>query len=295
MTLLLVLAAGALGRVGLLASGASVATQVPSATVQSPTSLCTALASVDRGQERKIVVSGVYRVGYEAEILYDPQQLRCDEDVQPLTWIEFADDADTTALDKILEKGDRGYVDDRAYVTFAGTLFGPRPLEPDTPALPDKWSAGDRTRGTRYGHRNGYRTQMVVTRVVAAARVPAETPWSPRDFPADLAERQLTFRQGTFPFYPYDALGAGIEGEVEVEVTLKEGKVVATRVLAGDRALAAAAVGNLETWTFSADINKTFVTRFVYALERRFGPRKQQRIEVDMPTLVRITAPRNGW
>jgi len=158
-----------------------------------------------------------------------------------------------------------GGFDDRVYVTFAGTLFGPRPLEPDTPALPDKWSAGDRTRGTRYGHRNAYRTQLLVSRVVAAARVPAETPWSPRSFPDDLAERKLTFRQGTFPYYPYDALVAGIEGQVEVEVTLKEGKVVATLTLAGDRALAAAAIGNIETWTFSSDVNKTFVTRFVYS------------------------------
>ena len=289
LTLLLALAVGALGRAGLLASGAGVATQVPSATVRSPTSLCSALASVDRGQERTIVVSGVFRVGYEASILYDPQELQCDEDVQPSTWIRFSDDADTTVLDKVLEK------DDRADVTFEGTLFGPRPLEPDTPVLPDKMSAGDRTRGTRYGHLNRYRTQLLVNRVLAVARVPSGVPWSPRSVPMDLAERELTFRQGSFPFYPYAALEAGIEGEVEVEVTLKEGKVVTTRVLAGDRALAAAAVGNIETWTFSPDINKTFVTRFVYALERRFGPLKQQRIEVDMPALVRITAPRNGW
>ncbi|HVR06409.1 MAG TPA: TonB family protein [Thermoanaerobaculia bacterium] len=287
MTRYLALAASLLGN-AVLPAGAGVAPQVPS-DLQAPTSLCIALASVDRGQERTIVVSGVYRVGYEAAILYDPQQLRCDEDVQPLTWIEFAKDADTTVLDKILEK------DDRAYVTFSGTLFGPPPLEPDTPKLPDKWSAGDRMRGTRYGHQNHYRTQLLVSRVVAAARVPAATPWSPPSSPADLAERELTFRSADFPIYPYSARLAGIEGEVEVEVTVKEGKVVATRVLAGDRALAVAAVANIETWTFSPDVNKTFVTRFVYTLERRFGPLKQQRIEVEMPTLVRITAPRNGW
>jgi hypothetical protein len=294
LTRCLALAAGVLGGAVLPAGGAGVAPQVPS-DLQSQTSLCTALASVDRGQERKIVVSGVYRVGYEAAILYDPQQLRCDEDVQPSTWIDFEDGADTTVLTKILKKSEMGGFDDRAYVTFAGTLFGPRPLDPDTPALPDKMSAGDRTRGTRYGHMNRYRTHMVVTQVVAAARVPAATPWSPPSSPADLAERELTFRSADFPVYPYGARLAGIEGEVEVEVTLKEGKVVATRVLAGDRALAAAAVGNIETWTFSPDVNKTFVTRFVYALERRFGALNQQRIEVDMPTLVTITAPRNGW
>ena len=291
MTLLLSLAAGVLAKAVISAFGAVVPPKAPSATTPLPTSLCAALESVDRGQELKVVVSGVYAVSYEFQTLYDPNQLSCEADLQPRTWIEFAPKFDPTPLSKILSK------DRRAYVTFEGTLFGPAPLEPDTPKLPDKWSAGDRMRGTRYGHSNLFRTQMVVTRVLAAGRVPEATPWGAPQPPQDLLRRDLQLQRADLPTYPYSARMAGLDGEVEVEVTLKDGKVAATRVIAGDRALTVAAVANIETWTFDADVNQTFTTRFVYALERRFGPMHSQKLELelDLPFSVRITAPRNGW
>jgi outer membrane biosynthesis protein TonB len=138
---------------------------------------------------------------------------------------------------------------------------------------------------------------MVVTRVLAARRVPKATPWGAEWSPQELAQRRLQLQGADLPTYPYIARLAGLEGEVEVEVTLKDGKVAATRVIAGDRALATATVANIETWTFDANVSETFTTRFVYALERRFGPMHSQKFEVklDLPSSVRITAPRNGW
>jgi TonB family protein len=289
MTFSISLAAGVLANSAFLAVAAGAAQNASSVTKPAATPLCAALQSVDRGQQVPIVVSGIYAVGHETQILYDPQQPSCEEDVQPSTWVEVAKGADTTLLTRLIEE------DRRAYVTFEGTLFSPAPLKPGTPKLPDKWSASDRMRGTRYGHMNAFRTQIVVTRVDTAARVPVSTPWNTASFPSDLSQRELQLLHAELPFYPYGARLAGLEGEVQVEVTLKEGKVVATHVISGDRALAAAAVENIKTWTFSTDANQRFTTRFLYVLERRFGKLNSQKIELDVPTLVRITAPRNGW
>jgi hypothetical protein len=290
VTFLLSLAAGVLAKAVILADGAGMAPKAE--TAPPPTALCAALASVDRGQEQKVVVSGIYTVGYEDQRLYDPDQLRCAEDVAPATWIEFAPGGvDATQLSKLIRD------DRRAYVTFEGTLFGPPPLGPDSPKAHAAMSAALRMRGGRYGHMSGYRTQMVVTRVLAAGRVPKETPWGGEWSPQELAQRRLQLQRADLPTYPYSARLAGLEGEVEVEVTLKDGKVAATRVITGDRALAAAAVANIETWTFAADVSETFTTRFIYALDRRFGPMHSQKaeLELDLPFSVRITAPRNGW
>ena len=272
-----------------LAAGAGAAPDA-SATKQPTTSLCAALQSVDRGHELPIVVSGIFAVGRESQFLWDPRQPSCEEDVQPSTWVEFAKGAeDTTPLTKLLEK------DRRAYVTFEGTLFGPAPLRPDFLRLADQLSAAYRTEGTTYGHMNAFRTKLVVTRVDAAARVPESAPWNwVRDRPG-ASQHDLQLLHAGLPLYPDGARIAGLDGEVQVEVTLKAGKVAATHVLAGDRALAAAAVANLQTWTFFPEIDETFITRYIYVLERRFGQQGDQKIELHIPSLVRITAPRNGW
>jgi Gram-negative bacterial TonB protein C-terminal len=289
MTSSISLAAGVLANAVFLAAGAGAAPDAP-ATKPPTTSLCAALQSVDRGQELPVVISGIFAIGHESQILWDPRQPSCEEDVQPSTWVELAEGAeDTTPLRKLLEE------DRRAYVTFAGTLFGPAPLQPDFPRLADPMSASYRTEGTTYGHLNAFRTKLVVTRVDAATRVPPSTPWNwVRDRPA-ASRRDLQLLHAGLPLYPDGARVAGLQGEVQVEVTLKAGKVAATRVIAGDRALAAAAVANVQTWTFPPDIDETFVTRFVYVLEQRFGQQGNQQIELHLPSLVRITAPRNGW
>lgn len=289
MTFSISLAAGVLANAVFLAAGAGAA-QNPSSVIKQPTtSLCAALQTVDRGQELPIVVSGVFVGEFEGQFLYDPQQPSCGEDVQPSTWVEFAKGAVTTQLTRLIEK------DRRAYVTFEGILFGPAPLQPDDLRLPDKWSGNYRTRGTTYGHMNAFRTQLIVARVAAAAQVPESTPWNwVRDHSA-ASQHDLQLLHADLPLYPEGARVAGLEGEVEIEVTVKGGKVAATRVITGDRALAAAATRSIETWTFSPEIDETLVTRFVYVLERRFGEASDQKVDLHIPSLVRITAPRNGW
>jgi TonB family protein len=291
MTILVSIVVGVLANAAILAGGATSGAQPASpVTTQPTTSLCAALQSVDRGQSLPVVVSGIYAVSSERQVLNDPTQPSCEEDVQPSTWVEFAAGAENTALlTKLLQE------DHRAYVTFEGILAGPGALAPDTPKLPDKWSASDRMRGTRYGHQNAFRTQLVVTRVDAASRVPAATPWNMVYFPPDLTQREMQLLRSDLPSYPFGARLAGLEGEVKVEVTLQAGRVAAARVIAGDRALAAAAVSNIKTWTFSPEVEGKFVTRFLYVLAKQFGKQSSQTIELDVPSLVRITAPRNGW
>src|SRR5437588_6267656 len=157
MTFLLSLAAGVLAKTLLLGNSAGMPPKASVGTTPLPMSLCAALASVDRGQQLRVVVSGVYAFSYEHAWLYDPNQLLCEADVKPHTAIEFAPGFDPTPLSKFIRDG-------RAYVTFEGTLFGPAPLEPDNPKLPDKWSAGLRMGDSRYGHMSAYRTQLRVTR-----------------------------------------------------------------------------------------------------------------------------------
>src|SRR5205807_2589443 len=141
-----------------------------------------------------------------------------------------------------------------------GTLFGPAPLRPDFPRLAGRLSASYRAEGTTYGYMRAFRTKLVVTRVHAAARVPESTPWNwVRDRPG-ASQRDLQLLRADLPLYPDGARVAGLEGEVKVEVTLKEGKVAATRVIAGDRALAAAAIASIQTWTFFPEIDETFIT-----------------------------------
>jgi hypothetical protein len=288
MTFSISLAAGVLANAVFLAAGAGAAQNASSTPKQPATTLCAALTSVDRGQELPIVVSGIY--GYEAQILWDPRQPSCEEDVQPSTWVEFAKGVENTALLTKLMDEDR-----RAYVTLEGTLFGPAPLHPDFLRLADQLSASYRTEGTTYGHMNAFRTKLVVTRVDAAARVPESTPWNwVRDRPG-ASRRDLQLLHAGLPLYPDGARIAGLQSEVQVEVILKGGKVAATHVIAGDRALAAAAVANIQTWTFFPEIDETFITRFVYVLGRRFGQQNDQQIELHIPSLVTITAPRNGW
>jgi hypothetical protein len=62
MTFLLSLAASVLAKALLLGSSAGVAPKASAGTTPLPTSLCAALASVDRGEEQKIMVSGIYAV-----------------------------------------------------------------------------------------------------------------------------------------------------------------------------------------------------------------------------------------
>lgn len=253
-------------------------------------SICSILETIKGGDQIPVVVSGIYAVGQEMQILYDPSQLKCKVDVQPSTWVEFSPTvADVTQLDYLLEH------DRRAYVTLKGTFFGPNRLGPDDRALNWMIAYAQRTRGGRYGHMGAFRTKFVVDAVIEAMPVPASVSWNAIWRPNSAAE-SVEIESAEMPRYPTLAYRAGISGEVEIEVKVSSGKVMETKVKSGDRMLAPEAERNIRTWKFNSGVTSTFTSKFVYLLEK--GPRRPDRnpkIELEYPFLVKITAPYFGW
>jgi hypothetical protein len=56
--------------------------------------LCSLLERIEPGEVLPVVVSGVYQVAYEAQVLADPTRPPCQRDVQPVTWVELAPNAE---------------------------------------------------------------------------------------------------------------------------------------------------------------------------------------------------------
>ena len=101
----------------------------------------------------------------------------------------------------------------------------------------------------------------------------------------------LRLEHAEVPMYPQLARTARISGTVEVQVTVKDGKVVNTEVKSGPRILATATVENIHSWHFYPLVNATFATRFVYQLETKKALDPQNpRVELQLPLLAKVTA-----
>jgi len=250
--------------------------------------LCDALESVREGQRLPIVVSGIYTVGLEHRVFFDPAEPECATEIQPATWVEFAPGAELppslTAL--LAESG-------RAFVTFCGELFGPGMVGPDDRSLPLYAAFANRVGARRYGHFQAFRTKLVVSEVVAAQPVPPGTvtrglgDWAPARAAVD-----WEVQHAEVPRYPGLAQRGGISGTVVIDVTVIDGEVGATEVRSGDRMLVDAAIVNIGTWRFKPNTNGTFTTTFFYQLERRRrGSGQGVTIELELPERVRVVAP----
>jgi len=256
--------------------------------------LCDLLTSVQPGEHRVVTTSGVYIADYEDSALFDPNEVRCQEDVQPEVWIEFAPGVRTAALSKLMETSGALGVRRRAYVTFTGILYGPGAIGPDDRSFPSIAAFANRTANRRYGHLSGYRVKLVVEEVNQVAAVPDSVPWT-RPSGRSTASTPVVER-AEVPRYPAMAWNAGISGSVTIEVTVTAGEVSATVVKSGDRMLSGEAVKNVKTWQFAPGTNATFTATFVYDLEQRStGASSAPRIELRLPETVHITAASNGW
>src|SRR5712691_11501908 len=80
-------------------------------------------------------------------------------------------------------------------------------------------------------------------------------------------QRDLRLEHADVPMYPQLARSARIVGTVEVQVTVKDGKVVNTEVKSGPAVLARATAENIQSWRFYPLVNATFITTFIYQLE----------------------------
>lgn len=250
--------------------------------------LCEALEGIGADQRQTVVVSGIYAVGFEASVLYSPKQPTCFTNVQPVTWVEFAEGTERTdSLVSILKRTDR------ALVTLKGELHGPRGAGPDDVSKPLYVAHASRVGARGYGHLNAFRTKLVVLEVLSAIAVPTSIPkdatW--REQP----ERMPDVVSAEVPRYPQMAQVAGISGTVFVEVTVKDGRVVKVERKSGDRLLAQGASANIETWRFKPTTSAIFLTTFVYSLERRRAGDRGTRVEVALPETVRVVAPQDDW
>lgn len=254
----------------------------------SPPTLCSLLESIRPGEQREVEVSGVFGGSLEYQYLYEPRTPLCSLDVQPVTWVDFADDVR-------YEPAFRKSGASRRYVTFRGVLHGPGIVEEDDLSLPLIGSYANRTAFDRYGHMGGFRTKLVVREVVEFSPVPEDIV-----HPVFVGRPEIAspprVQAGTLPQYPENARRAGIEGMVEMKVVVEGGEMKSVDRISGDRILALASRAAIETWSFDSAYSGTFVSTFHYRLElRSLGANPNPTIVMQLPTSVRLTAPGDGW
>jgi Gram-negative bacterial TonB protein C-terminal len=257
--------------------------------VQSLASFCGALQTVEPGDRIPVCLTGIYLVGPEHQLFYDPKQPSCEANIQPSTWVEFGPgEPHNEVLERLLKQSGR------AFVTLLGELYGPGPAGPDDSSLAPNVALANRVEGRRYGHLNAFRTKLVVDKILSVAPVPTSQPWDAVWADPTGAQR-LAVLAARVPWYPALARRAGISGAVVAEVLVKDGQVVSVDMKSGDRALIAGTVANIDTWRFEPGTNATFTTTFVYQLERRAAGDEGPRIELHLPDSVTVTAASYDW
>lgn len=269
---------------------APAAVQVSGAHDYKNVGLCHALENIRSGEVLPVIVDGVYQEDLEFQVFFDPLQPACNSQVQPATWVEFAStvpQADELAAHLRRSK--------RASVRFRGLLYGPGEVQPDDPSVPFAAAFAKRTRGLRYGHLNQFRTKLVVQAVLNVRPVAGDIPWvwgakPPGSNVPSGPSRML------MPRYPESALRYGIEGKVVVQVAVEGGGVAKTEVISGDRALVAATVTNIESWSFEPERKGHFVVTFIFSIEDGSNEEGgRSRVEFVFPDAVRVVAPPYKW
>ena len=252
-------------------------------------SFCRALEEIKPGETIPVVVSGVYEVSYEFAVFFDPAQPVCKTDVQPATWVDFAQGFKQDKTLSAIVRRDR-----RALVTFQGRLVGPGVVGPDDPSLPFAAAFSNRIARRRYGHLNSFRTRFEVDAVSDVSAVPESVPWEWGGEPSPAGGPPVPLRIA-IPQYPEPARKLGIEGSVTLEVSVREGQVQTARVTSGDRVLAGAAEANVRTWVFDPGTSTAITPTFVYRLEDRQGGDQAVRLELKLPERLVITAASFRW
>ncbi len=94
------------------------------------------------------------------------------------------------------------------------------------------------------------------------------------------------------PLYPALAVAARQSGTVRVRVSIKGGAVVsADTESSAPSVLVHAAKENARTWQFAPDVTSTLDVTYIYELAKdESGVRQNPRVEMQLPSLVKITA-----
>jgi hypothetical protein len=95
------------------------------------------------------------------------------------------------------------------------------------------------------------------------------------------------------PLYPPLARAASVQGVVHVNITTDGHRVVAARIVDGNKLLAAAAESNVRTWTFSLHEPTVFVVTYNYKLVTKWaGDPNNPEVVLQLPTKIEISTKR---
>lgn len=242
--------------------------------------LCRALESLRVGDQIPVVVSGIYTVDY----MFDPDELQCHSDVEPLTCVEFGPGV-------VVPEGFDAFQNEwgthRVSVTFRGVLYGP----PDVPVPPFDPSVSSAHRALlRNSQRtlycgNRYRTKLVVHSVDSFGPVPEATPWPEQQHHEDVPMPL----EMALPRYPPIARKIDYEGVALVAVTVVAGEVTDARIQFGDAVVVTEVLANVQTWRFASDVSTSFTVEYDFHLETRtVSQGKNPRFEMRLPTYVKV-------
>jgi hypothetical protein len=251
---------------------------------------CFLLENLNAGDVQEVFIEGIILAGEENRAFFDPYQPYCSMSVQPSSWVEYEASLELPDEFKRLMR-ENGFV----HVRINADLWGPAVFPPDDTSLPLDIAYAKRVAGSqRFGHLGGFRTKVVVKKIVEFSRVADDMLVLPAyQDPLPLSSDPASL---DFPQYPQRARFLQISGEVIITVRIENGRVVQSRVSYGDRILAAAAAANVKTWVFADSKNESFSVVFRYILEQRpLGSPSGTRVEFQLPYEVRITAKQNDW
>lgn len=236
--------------------------------------LCDLQRTAKQGEQRSVLVEGIYSDGFEMGVLTD------DACPSEHTWVEL--DVQSTANKEML----RSILDTagQADVVFEGEFYGPGVPDPKLPeSIRKSYQPG-------WGHLGAFRTKLVV-HAIQSVKVPAAHPAS-----ADLNYNAPILKEAAQPRYPPIAKAAHVTGKVSVRVTVKDGQVVKTDVVsklnpAEQRFLETPTVENLKTWRFADDVTTEFTVTYTYAISGDETDAPTNPIVEMLPSLdVNITA-----
>lgn len=269
-----------------------VATTANAGSVTPVHDFCGALSAVERGGVLPVELRGAVLLGFELQVFFDPNQVKCELDIQPSSWLEFSPSS-RGELGRL-----RGSKSDSEIllVSLRGDLEGPPVLGPDRPELSESLAYVQRTAGSGYGHGNAFRTRIIVREILSASPAPSDLSVRPVVSRSSYSESRLDILHAELPVYPARAQRAGLEGDVEVQFSVRDGRLEGSAVVSGDRMFHDEARTFVHGLRFDPRASFRQTLRIEYRLERRLmSEHRNARIELDLPGLVRITAARDDW
>ena len=252
--------------------------------------LCEALSLVGAGGSVPVLLTGVYDVGVEHSVLYDPEARSCPEDVQPETWLAVGPEVKVPDSLKMLLAAHG-----RALVSVRGRLLGPKPARADLSADPAWLTIPQRVTGLRYGHNNYWRTarcQRVSFRGAGRREHPAL-----RDEPCQASGSSSAnrCRRCIAGISKCRTCGRHIRNGSSQSRGSQRRHLV-TKADLRRRLLAEEASRNIRTWRFSARDSVTFEASYKYVLENRpAGSDLNTHVDARLPLLVVVVAPTDRW